>query len=407
MDLAGHPIGMNRSPSVTDRSAAGVFGNDRDWGLELDLMDPVSSLSKYKRLAVAAGWVLVVTIFASQWYLYDWVHHDAERFTYYLATSAYLWGVLTPFVFWLARRQPLASGSWKRAVSLHVLASVGLTVLGVCIEATVGWLPHRDEWRLQEAFRHYFAQHTQISLVTYWVLLAAAYAYRIYDQSRRRDLQTAQLEAQLADAKLATLRSQLQPHFLFNTLQAATILIYDDPQGAEEILLSLSELLRISVEALQEQEVALSQEIYFLKHYAAIQQRRFGGRLEFEFKVEDELGGYAVPSMALQPLAENAIRHGIGKHKEPDVVTIRAFKGSGRLCLEVYNQTSVLENAPDQPLRQGLGLSNTQARLAQLYGSEHSFEIRNLEPRGVVVRLSIPLRAAATPVCELAGEVVR
>jgi LytS/YehU family sensor histidine kinase len=207
----------------------------------------------------------------------------------------------------------------------------------------------------------------------------------MYDRARRRELHTAQLEAQLA-AQLAALRTQLQPHFLFNTLQAATTLIYDDPQGAEDILLSLSELLRISLEALQHQEVPLADELEFLKHYTSIQQRRFGDRLRLELRIDPALGGYAVPSLLLQPLVENAIRHGIGKHKEADAVSISAFARQDRLHIEVSNLATALEDAPERLLSRGVGLANTRARLEQLYGPRQSFEIRNLQPRGVGFR---------------------
>jgi len=349
---------------------------------------------------MTGGWALAVALFASQWYIYDAIHGHPERIAYYLATSAYIWGVLTPVVFWLARRRPVDSRTWKSTLPLHAAASLALTGLGVFVEASIGWLPRAGQWRFQAALRHYFIHHTQISLVTYWVLLGVVHVYRMYDRARSREIRAAQLEAQLAEAQLIALRAQLQPHFLFNTLQAATMLIYDDPQGAEEILLSLGELLRISLRALQQQEVPLGQEIEFLKHYTSIQQRRFGDRLRFNFQIEEALVGCAVPSLALQPLVENAIRHGIGKHKEPDVVTVRAFSSEDRVRLEVSNLTSVLDDTPERLFSRGVGLANTLARLGQLYGSRQSFEIRNVRPRGVVVLMSIPFRT-------LAGEAAR
>lgn len=356
---------------------------------------------------MVGGWALVVVLFASQWYIYDTIHGKAERVVYYLATSAYLWGVLTPAVLWLSRRCAIDSRTWKRTLPMHVFASVALTGIGVFVEASIGWLPHAGEWRFQEALRHYFTQHTQISLLTYWVLLGAVHVYRMYERARNRELHAAQLEAQLAEAQLTALRTQLQPHFLFNTLQAATMLIYDDPQGAEEILLSLGELLRISLRALQQQEIALSEEIEFLKHYSAIQQRRFGDRLRFDFQIAQGLGTCAVPSLVLQPLVENAIRHGVGKHKEPDVVSVKAFSREHQLCLEVHNQTSKLDDAPERLFLRGVGLANTHARFEQLYGARQSFEIRNLEPRGVAVVMAIPLRPLAESELELVGEAAR
>jgi len=360
-----------------------------------------------RRLPIAAAWAVVVVFFAGQWYLYDAIHHQAERQAYYLVTSAYIWSVFTPAVWWLVRHRPMDSRTWKRALPLHVAASLALTGLGIFIEASVGWLPRAGHWQFQAALRHYFTQHTQLSLLTYWLLVGGAHVYRMYDGARRRELHAAQLEAKLAEAQLMSLRTQLQPHFLFNTLQAATMLIYDDPQGAEEILLSLSELLRISLQALHHQEVSLQEEMEFLKHYTAIQQRRFGDRLRFDFRIEPTSSGCAVPTLVLQPLVENAIRHGIGKHKEPDTVSVRAFASEERLHLEVSNLTSVLEGTRERLLSRGVGLANTVSRLEQLYGEQQSFEIRNLEPRGVVVSLSIPLRSAVAGEYGLVGEAAR
>jgi two-component system LytT family sensor kinase len=347
------------------------------------------------RLRIAGGWSLVVVLFASQWYIYDAVHHNAERATYYLITSVYLWGVLTPAVLWMASRCPIHSRTWSRAVPLHIAASVALSAVGVFVEATVAWMPHAQRRAFPDLLRHYFTQHTEISVLTYWALLSGVHVYRMYDRARRRELQAMQLEAQLAEAQLAALRTQLQPHFLFNTLQAATTLLYDDPAGAEEVLLSLSELLRRSLRALETQEAPFYDEIEFLRHYAAIQQRRFGDRLQFHFEIEEEAEACALPGLMLQPIVENAVTHGIGKHKEPDVITVRARVENGLLQLDVSNLTSVLDDAPAELLARGTGLANTAGRLRALYGFEHSLVIRNLAPRGVAVSISIPRRSMA------------
>jgi LytS/YehU family sensor histidine kinase len=224
------------------------------------------------------------------------------------------------------------------------------------------------------------------------VIVGAAQFYRTYDQARRRQLHAAQLEARLAESQLEVLRVQLQPHFLFNTLQAATMLIHDDPSGAEDMLLRLSQLLRVSLDQFQVAEVSMAREIEFLEHYVGIQQHRFGDRLRFDIRIDQDVLTCAVPSLVLQPLVENAVRHGIGRHKESDVVTVQGFQGKDRLLLEVTNRTGRLEDEPKRLLNRGLGLANTKARLEQLYGQQQSLELRNLQPSGVGVVLSIPLR---------------
>jgi len=352
-----------------------------------------------KRTWIFVAWAIVILMFASQWYAYDATRGGANPFSYYLGWSLYMWA-LTPLILRFTRRHPIESGNWKRTVPLHVAVSVFLTALQISIETYIGWIRHAHDLSFQDAIRHYFGQHTQLSLLSYWVLVAAAMFYHTYDQARLRQVHSAQLEARLAETRLEMLRMQLQPHFLFNTLQAATMLIHDDSHGAEDILLRLSQLLRVSLDELHVQEISLSREIELLECYIGIQDRRFGDRLRFDLRIDDDVLTFAVPGFVLQPLVENAIRHGIGKHKESDVVSIRAFQKQNRLYLEVSNRTSSLADTPERLLSRGVGLSNTKERIEQLYGNEHLLQLCNLEPKGVCVKLSIPVRqlAAAKPV---------
>jgi hypothetical protein len=347
---------------------------------------------------ICAGWAAVVLLFASQWYLYDSSRGQAYRFVFYIWWSCYMWTILTPVVLWFGSRFPIESGNWRRMIPVHLAVGLALTCVQISIEATLGWLRGVGHFTFPAALRHYFSQHTQLSLITYWALVAAAQFYRIHDQSRRRQIRAAQLEAHLAEARLNVLRMQLRPHFLFNTLQATTTLIHEDPAGAEEMLLSLSNLLRVSLDELDTQEIPLSRELRFLQDYMDIERRRFGERLDFEVHVDADAARCAVPTLILQPIVENAIRHGVGKHKEKDVVSISARRQDDQLALEVCNSTGVLEVSADRLLSSGIGLSNTRARLAQLYGPRHFLDLRSINPRGVCVVLSIPARQAhATP----------
>lgn len=289
---------------------------------------------------------------------------------------------------------------------MHVALSVALTVLQIFAEASIGWARHNHQLSFRGALRHYYSQHIQLSLLTYWAIIGATQFYRIYDQARQRQLHAAQLEARLAESRLEVLRMQLQPHFLFNTLQAVTVLIHDDPHAAEDMLLGLSQLLRVSLDELHVAEVSLGREIEFLKHYIGIQQRRFGDRLRFDLEIDQDVFACAVPSLLLQPLVENAIRYGIGTHKQRDLVTVRGFQSNDRLFLEVKNRTGELKDEPERLLARGLGLSNTKARLEQLYGRQHSLELLNLQPGGVGVVLSIPVRRLSMEQSVLRTEVV-
>jgi hypothetical protein len=346
-----------------------------------------------RRLWLVGGWLLAVLLFAGLWYAYDAGHQVSDPFIDYLGWSCYMWGVLTPIAIWLARRLPIDSRTWARAIPLHVAASILLAFIQLTLESAAEWLRSRGGWPFAAVLRHYLTQHAQISIASYWLLIAATQIYRLFDQGRKRELRAAQLEARLAEAQLEALRGQLQPHFLFNTLQAAVTLIRDDPEGAEDVLLQLSELLRASLDKLHVQEIPLRREIELLDHYISIQQRRFGERLQFDVQVDPGVLGCAVPTLILQPLVENAVRYGVGRHRENDLVTIRAWRNHDALCLEISNLTGVLDCEPEQVFSRGVGLSNTRRRLEQLYGGRQALDIFDGRPKGVGVRVSMPAHA--------------
>lgn len=359
-------------------------------------MEPVSASASNQRnrqWLLLSAWAIVVVVFANQWFFYDAAHGLTDRFLFYLGWSFYLWAVLTPLALWLARRYPIDAGTWKYSLLLHLAFSVCLTIAQLSLEASLHWMRAGQDWSLSAALGHYLRQHTQIGFLIYWLVVIAAQFYRMHDQSRKRQVHAAQLEARLAEAQIDNLRSQLHPHFLFNTLQAIATLIPEDPEAAEDVVLQLSQLLRLSLDEMHTHEVPLSREVDFLQHYMAIQQRRFGDRLRCEVQINSALLNCAVPTLVLQPLVENAIRHGISTHKEEDVVTIRAFENCGRICLEVINLNSRLEEEPERLFSRGVGLSNTRLRLQQLYGREQSFSLFELDPKGVCVRLLIPMRS--------------
>jgi two-component system, LytTR family, sensor kinase len=338
---------------------------------------------------VAAGLMLVVLLFAAQWYAYDRTRGTASPYLYYVGWSCLMWG-LAPLVLWFGRSHPIRRTDWKQSVPFHAGVSVGLSTIQVSIEAALGWLRHGLQF--QPALAHYFVQHLQLYLLTYWVLIAAAQFYRVQSESHDRELRAVRLETQLSAARLQSLRSQLQPHFLFNTLHAAVGLVHEDPAGAEDILLQLSQLLRASLVDFLANETSLRKEMEFIDCYISIQQRRFGERLRVERHIDDRVLNLAVPSLILQPLVENSILHGIGKHEGDDVIAVNAFADERGLILEVRNQISALDDVTEILFSRGVGLANTRARLQELYGNGQTMELLNLEPRGVCIRLIIPLR---------------
>src|SRR6202044_3615645 len=183
-----------------------------------------------------------------------------------------------------------------------------------------------------------FEQRGLLGLIAYWIIvIIAGFAY-LREQVRLRELRQAQLETRLASAELEKLRMQIQPHFLFNTLQAAITLVQEDPQAAEDVLLRLSQLLRISLDQVGNHQIPLSREFDLLDLYVGIQRVRFSERLTVEIHAAPNTLDSLVPTLLLQPLVENAIRHGIGKHKGDDVIEINARLANGGIELEVGNR---------------------------------------------------------------------
>jgi LytS/YehU family sensor histidine kinase len=243
------------------------------------------------------------------------------------------------------------------------------------------------------------------------LLLAVAGAVATYATNWQERLATSfsrateereQLEARLARAQLQSLKLQLHPHFLFNTLNTITALLHTDPRAAERVVSGLSELLRLSLNNVGEQEVPLARELELLEHYIGIQQIRFQDRLRVSFDVEADARQALVPNLMLQPLVENAIRHGIAPRASPGQVAVRARRNDGVLELRVEDD-GVGED-PRALHRDGVGLGNTRARLLSLYGSAHRFEARGRANGGFTVAIEIPFRLESDPnVAELSA----
>jgi LytS/YehU family sensor histidine kinase len=205
---------------------------------------------------------------------------------------------------------------------------------------------------------------------------------------RIRELTASRLESKLATAQLEVLRMQLQPHFLFNTLHAISALMYRNVEGADRMVARLSDFLRLSLDTAGMQEVPLKREMEFLDKYLDIEQVRFGDRLQVSRAIDPETLDRLVPNLVLQPLVENAVRHGIAPRASGGRIDISASMRQGRLIVEVLDDGL---SAAD-PIREGLGLSNTRARLEQLYGSDARLELGSAAEGGFRVRLTIPVR---------------
>jgi len=232
-------------------------------------------------------------------------------------------------------------------------------------------------------------------LLVYGAVVGVCYAIDYYRKFREREYIATQLEAQLVQAQLDSLRMQLHPHFLFNTLNGIVGLVRDNKnEAAVNMLVGLSDLLRHALQHSDRQEVELREELSFIKIYLNIQQMRFSDRLQIDFDVEPATTKLMVPNLILQPLVENALRHGIGQRTDAGSIQIRAMRQGESLVLTVSDNGGGLPGDWQLKTSSGIGLVNTAARLQQLYGENHRFDIHNRDESGVEVEIVVPARIA-------------
>jgi two-component sensor histidine kinase len=308
-----------------------------------------------------------------------------------------LWALTTLAIFWLARRVPIERGALRRGIVIHLGAAIAIAFTRTGIMLVLGWyLP----WvRAREFTLHFWATSSQ-NFLLYALLLGIAHMALYYRRYREREQAAAELARGLTEARLHALKMQLQPHFLFNTLNAISALIPEDAKPARRMVARLGDLLRTTLEHEDRQEVTLREELAFLEPYLEIEKARLEARLTVSMHVDPDTLDARVPHLLLQPLVENAIRHGIASRIEPGRVDIVASRGAGDrvLQLEIRNDGPAVDRDADIRSRRGVGLANIRARLEQLYGTDHRFTLENLAEGGVRVRISIPLRLTGVSV---------
>ncbi len=346
---------------------------------------------------IAAGWTLFGLFFAGQSIAvraYDGRPLRVGATVAGWLLCAYLWLALTPLVLWLARRFPLERRRWHKNLPAHVAAALLLSLLQLATYATisswVGMVPGHISFF--ESFRGLFIGDIHFDLLTYGAIVGLSHALDYYRKYRERELRASQLETKLAQAQLDALRMQLHPHFLFNTLNSISVLMAEDVRAAQRMLARLSDLLRASLEKTGAHEVALHDELEFLESYLEIEQTRFQDRLTVRMEIDPAALDARVPNLILQPLVENAIRHGIAPRARAGVVLIRAARENGVVRLAVADDGAGLGSARPEDLMKGIGLSNTRSRLEQLYGAAHRFEMRERDGGGLEVSIEIPFR---------------
>jgi len=312
-------------------------------------------------------------------------------------TYWYVPAALTSTIFRIAYRFPLDAPGWPRALAAHALAAIAFSVVHVMAMTgvrTVLSLKYMStmtvaSW-MSSIQRNYLIQ-LDWALMTYSAIVGISYALAYNRESRARALRAAHLETRLAEARLKTLEAELHPHFLFNTLHAISTLLHTQPDSADRMITRLSDLLRITFSRSGAACIPLHEELEFLQKYLEIEQTRFQDRLTVDYDIDPDTLDAEVPRLILQPLVENAIKHGVAPRMEPGTISISSHRDGAGLCLSVRDNGVGLTGGSRAQLHGGVGLSNTRDRLECLYGSEHSLNFVESTP-GLSVEMRLPFR---------------
>jgi two-component system LytT family sensor kinase len=349
---------------------------------------------------IFAAWLVPALLSAFSSYMQSRLSNERPDWGWILFAGIdwLLYAVLTPAVFRISRRFPLQREGRARRIALHIAGALGMCVAW----ATLGQLLRMAIFRpaagftmikLWHEFEGWIFTTLPFGTGVYFALVGIEHALAYMAQARERETQAARLTAQLAEARLGALRMQLNPHFLFNSLNAITVLVRDQNTAtAARMLELLSDVLRLVLRAKGSAETQLSTELDFLERYLAIEQVRFSDRLQTRIEVGAALRRAAVPQFILQPLVENAVRHGIARRTDAGILEITARRDGDELVLMVRDNGPGLGSAA--PPAGGVGLVNTRARLVAHYGGRATLEIANAAGGGVLVTIRLPYHEA-------------
>lgn len=342
------------------------------------------------RIAVSVTVVLTVLFAVQQWV----VGPNQPSFLVALERQSVIWLtwlLLLPALIAVARRYPIVGAPRRR----WLLKQLGLALLfsfvhSLLVSAIRHLLGINLVDSILEGALNLFAGQPGRNFLTYGFVATAYHAVAYHRAVRERDLRASRLEVDLAEAKLASLESRLRPHFLFNTLNTIAALIRDDPSTAESMVGQLSELLRASLRADPGAEIRLDEELHLVEQYLSIQRVRFNDRLNAGLRATDEARQALVPQLILQPIVENAVRHGIAPRESGGSVWVMADRPNGRLRLVVEDDGVGVTDSPSPNAGTGIGLGGLRSRLAHLYGDDHRLEVAPRQPTGTRVTIEIP-----------------
>jgi len=344
-------------------------------------------------------WTLFGLFLASQMYM-DYSRSDRpfkwHKILLLEMCYGYIWALLTPLMLWLARKFPIERNRWRESLAIHILASLFIGFTTRLMHDLMFYFFVYDGDRpitLVRVLQNIYLIF-DYGMLIYWVILLINYSFDYYRRYQEGEVKASRLETQLAQAELQALKMQLQPHFLFNTLHSISALLHKDVNAADTMIARLGDFLRLTLENAGTQEVSLQEEIEFLRCYLEIERMRFRDRLTVHINIAPDALAARVPNLILQPIVENAIRHGIAPRSKPGRIEIYARRQDGLL------QVQVTDDGPGLPvngnskgkLKEGVGLANTQARLQQIYGKSHRLDLSNAPLGGLTVTLEIPFK---------------
>ncbi len=366
----------------------------------IDEILPLSN--RQSMLLLFGGWTIFGLFFTIQSFIsnaYFGRYVSFERTLFPWLSIAYVWALLTPFVIKAAHRFPLEKKKLPTRIGIHFFVSIIISLLQLAVYTFVReWVMGDSPMSFlpSKAFDLLVAEF-HFNILLYWILIGLYQAYIYYYRFRQHEKRSAQLEIEaahletsLAQSHLQVLKMQLQPHFLFNTLNTISGLVHEDARAADRMIARLSSLLRTSLDKIGVQEVPLKEEIDFLKKYLDIEQIRYGDRLNVQFSTPAETLDALVPYMVLQPLVENSVRYAVAPRLEGGRISIEAERIGESLYLKVCDNGQNIKDGEKPNIYERVGLSNTRARLNQLYGNDQQFHYEISATGEMAVALKIP-----------------
>jgi sensor histidine kinase YesM len=352
-------------------------------------------------LIFSAGWILLAFLYSGLRYFLIFQEDHSRPLNWKNIFNAqaiiYGWAILSPLIIFFAKRFRFEQRNWWRLLPAHLVAAVVFLLLHTAIHiifvkiADPAWVLPSGDFLLATLRLTIIRWVTDLPM--YCFLLSSIYVVDFYRRFQAEQLKSSELKAALANSQLTALKMQIHPHFLFNTLNSISALMHEDVKAADKMVARLGDFLRMTLENSGDREVSLKQEMDFVGHYLEIESVRFQDRLVVKMNIDPETLAARVPNLILQPIVENAIKHGISQQESVESLIISSERHGDRLQIRVEDSGPGLQPSNGNgngSKTGGIGLANTRARLTHLYDENYRFEIKNAVPHGVIVTLEIP-----------------